>query len=339
MRWSEPDRSQKLLNAGSAQLLFLIHQPSREELDSFVDAARSAFNILRACVEEGEFTAPAFFLGQLNTIVGLAQMARQQKVPDEALASVQASPVKTVILQALAAHGQMRLTDLADRLDKKPQNLVTPTKELAAAGLIEREEYGRVVLLSLTPMGAAVLARLPSRRDDIGVPPPPPVRAMGAAAGVGFGGTLAGFPNRRAELHAEMRLYIETECHTVGAEPSDRQPDAAIHSARVFEQRYPGRGNPRILRSELIQTLAGSEWHLLRDPDLPLFGSDPAIYLPGVVQVIPQGLALNVLSYVNATGRFSEARVAPADAAEERLSEQVLEEIQARQSEYQIAIA
>ena len=305
-----PDRAQSLLNAGCAEAVRLVQQPSRSALDAFLRAARAAFVNQSSRVADGTESQPAYCLGQLGMLVEMVQAARLQKIPEEALSALSESDVKRSIVKALVTHGRLRMRDLAEQLGKYPQNLVAPVRELAQVGLVERQELGRTVFLSATPLGTAAsepfAASTPEPAKQPTVSPPQP-----AGSNV-----------------VDPRALVLSLCERVQKAPPGARYSEAQNAAAEFARHraLPQAGGTALPRSTenrerhlLLNKIVECESYLLRNADLPLFGEDPVSYLPGVLAALNDGIALNVIQCVDWTERMIGARVMPGGTSAQLL--------------------
>jgi DNA-binding MarR family transcriptional regulator len=312
---NQSDLAQRLLNAACAELVRLAQRPSREALDAFVKEARSAFHRQSARVPDTDESRPSYCLGQLGMIVEFAETARVQKVPEEALAALRDSKMRLLIVTTLTEHGRMRVGDLAARLDKYSQNLAVPVKELADAGLLERQQLGRTVFLSATPMGSAAAKSL--RRST------EPQSA---------GSTATATPNPVAE-HVDrgttaIRSMMLALCKRVCEADETRWFDEAKAAADAMASRLFGavprsgaatQSGQGFRRHLLLKQLVDSGWHLLRESDYWLFADDPVAYLPGVLYALGDNVRLNVMEYSAWAERMGAASRAPGGTSAQLL--------------------
>jgi DNA-binding MarR family transcriptional regulator len=300
-----------LLNAASLELVRLLQQPAREPLDQFLEASRASLHQVTLQVPEATGQEPLFTLGELAMLVEMAQAARHLKLPDQALKQLGDSPFKHSIVQVLVAAGRMRVSELAERLDKFPQNLVTPCRDLVEAGLIEREEIGRSAFLSATPLGRAALKHL----EDSGRTPVKPTVADAFTQATKPQSSRVGVP--------EVVPFVLQQCGLVEQKPPDERIAAAVRAAEAFEVRFSGSTEPaektRRPANEaslaLAQDVAGSESVLLKQDDLKVLGAEPGIYMPGVLRPLHNGIALDCLKYTGAIQRLVDARTPPGVTA------------------------
>jgi DNA-binding MarR family transcriptional regulator len=236
-------------------------------------------------------------------LVEIAQMATVQKVPQQATSALRESELRKSIVAALLDVGRMRMRDLAERLQKFPQNLALPVRELVNAGLVDRQELGRTVFLSATPLAAAALEEIGGNRT---------VKAATAV------------PERTgtrlpAPATADPRALVLALCERVRSAPKAAQFREAEAAAAEFARataarrftRLPQRVSENQERHILLTKLADCESYLLRDADLYLFGEDAASYMPGVLMELQQGIALNVMRHLEMTERIIAARMMP----------------------------
>jgi DNA-binding MarR family transcriptional regulator len=312
----EPETLESICRVAAAEIVRLIQQPSRSHLDRFLKSARNAFHRLSAGVH------PDYELGQLGMLVEIARTARLQKVPDEALAAMSDSRIKQSIVRTLLRDGRLRVTDLAMRLGMRTQNLASPTRELAEAGLLDREELGRSVFLSATPMAAEALQHIPA--PSIAIAASNAERSVGDAAATAAIEPPPPLVTRAPiDLTAEIRRHISAFSERVQMAPDTvRMADQA---AREFEQRFAIELEQHAERTSksceaqrvaLVKRLAEYETAHVPDADLGFLGDDPAVYFPGVLTLLPEGGAvLRVMRYVEVARELPQAGVKPAQTS------------------------
>jgi DNA-binding MarR family transcriptional regulator len=314
---AQPDDVLGLLNAASLELVRLLQQPAREPLDHFLEASRASLHQVTLQVPEATGQEPLFTLGELAMLVEMAQAARHLKLPDQALKQLGDSHLKYSIVEVLVAAGRMRVSELAEQLDKFPQNLVTPCRDLVEAGLIEREEIGRSAFLSATPLGRAALKHLDETRRTPGVRPRVPEAFTRAAKP----------QSSRVEAAPEVVPFVLQQCGLVEQKPPDERIAAAVKAAEAFEVRFSGSTEPAEKTGRpaneaslaLAQDFAGSESVLLKQDDLKILGTEPGIYMPGVLRPLGNSIALDCLKYTGAIQRLVDARTPPGVTAAQLL--------------------
>ena len=156
--YEELESMDRLLRASLSELLSILGGRRAEPAEEFLKSAKRVFFAIREHVEGDYARNPMFYLGQLRAIAELAQMVRGYSVPAEAANIMMRSDVAKEIAKAVLAQGAISPTELGRRLERHSQNLVKVTKMMVRAGLLRRDEYGRSVRLSPTPLTAAALA-------------------------------------------------------------------------------------------------------------------------------------------------------------------------------------
>lgn len=92
---------------------------------------------------------------------------RIRRAAEQELGSIGVTPSQLRALRAVA-HGSMRISALARRLDVVPRSATSVVDDLEAAGLVTREpdpDDRRATLVAVTDAGRRVLAELRARRQ------------------------------------------------------------------------------------------------------------------------------------------------------------------------------
>lgn len=323
------DRFQNLLDAASADLMRLAQEPSRDALDEFLEAARAALQRLPSFDPDVSAEQSAFSVGQTSMLIECAQWARLQKAPDQIVVMLRDSAIKRQMVRTLVMHGRLAMNVLAARVNKRPGNLLIARRELVQAGVITREESGRNVYLSATPLGAAALEQLgtetPGMLDLRSAEADALARAeatLDEAVRVEAHGRSerAYADGPQPDRQREVRDYVLAGRARVWAEPEEAMPAAADEAARGFGARFAADARHRTRtcpgghlysHQALASKLADCGSYLLTDQDLCLVASDPGMYLPLVLQPLAEGMALNVGIYLDGGLDLVKANVEP----------------------------
>lgn len=283
-----------------ALLLEVVQQPQRSAVEAYVKEMERAFKSVKSHLGREELNSWGFRAGQVDALLGIGRRSRIQKVPDEVIATLASSKVRTDVLQELVGQGRMRLSELAERLDKQVPNLVAPTRELAALGLLEREEFGKHVWLSALPLATAALEELSGIE---------PVRRRVAVAAAGqhcVGGLAGGFAYEGpADIEEAMHEYILAGAYRVFESGRTAQAGikAAQREAMEFKRRFPAA--VRELDEQTLRNIVESDKCYFAG-ELLLLGREPIIYLP---EVLRRRRELDTAQYFRCIGEMLNAGV------------------------------
>ena len=283
LREADPDfgKLQDEFEVMITHLLTLIHQPNREAVEKFLDAGRRTALHVSAGRGDEAMDVPVYCLGQLTAITGVAEAVARQKVPKGAVDVLTRSPVAEQVADCLIEFGSMRLVELARKLDKASQNLVPVIDRMEAAGLARREAAGRHVRLWATPLTRAAVRLL--QTDSVpDMEPSMPSRVAQE--------------RERGGEYPDVAAFVIARCRKVmAAGDDDRKLAEAQRAAREFKAKFPAEAEDEELY-HLTQKLTSASSYLLEESDTRLLGSEPVIYLPGVLSWDTRGsLVLNVM--------------------------------------------
>lgn len=145
---------QHRVNAVLELALHLSVDANREQRESFLaDVQRAFFGLQdRLTTESTKNPAedPVFLLGQLSAAVHLAFSMLRQTVPTFATEVLVKSKVALAIGRLVAQQGPLGPSEIANRLGKKSQNILSPLSNLVDCGLLRRDDFGARVLYSAT---------------------------------------------------------------------------------------------------------------------------------------------------------------------------------------------
>ncbi|MBZ5682045.1 MAG: hypothetical protein LAO24_18255 [Acidobacteriia bacterium] len=151
------DRIQDLLNAAQLQLLNIFTEPLVDRVEPFLTSLRRAGSIVATAAGPQAHQAPAYYLGQLDAMAELGELTRRQKIPQAAARVLINFSDAHRIAAIVFEHGSIGLARLADKLGKPSQNLHGILREMQAAQLLRRDDLGRNVLFSPTPLTRAAI--------------------------------------------------------------------------------------------------------------------------------------------------------------------------------------
>lgn len=146
------ERIQDQINATYVQLIHVFTEPLADRMEPFLAHVRRGASVF-AGMEPKDFQMDSsYYLGQLHAIAELAEMVRHEKMPRPAAEVLFRHGDAHAIARIVFERGSIGLTQLAAELHKKSQNLNTVLREMQAAQLVRRDELGRNVLYSPTPL-------------------------------------------------------------------------------------------------------------------------------------------------------------------------------------------
>src|SRR5262249_6779557 len=99
----------------------------------------------------------SFYVGQFHALAELAEAVRHMKVPAEAAAVILNRGDALEIARILTERDAVTKSELAQLLSKQQSNLHRVLQEMERCGLIRRDEIGRSVVYSPTPLTAVCL--------------------------------------------------------------------------------------------------------------------------------------------------------------------------------------
>lgn len=142
---------QNSLNASLMCLLNALYSPFTGLLEEFLGGMQQA--AAASQVQAGECRRnPAFYFGQVYALAEVAVTVRQMKVPAEAAKVVLNRSDALAIARVVLERDAITKSELASQLGKASQNLHPILQEMEQAGLIRRDEIGRSVVFSPTPL-------------------------------------------------------------------------------------------------------------------------------------------------------------------------------------------
>jgi len=148
----ELERLQDLLNAVQVQLLYVFTEPLVDRIEPFLARLRRAGSVVGRGGQNKLTQEPSYYLGQLHAMSGLAEMVQHQKIPRNAAEVLITRGDAQSIARIVFEKGSIGLTQLATELGKSTQNLHIVLQEMQNANLLRRDQLGRNVLYSPTPL-------------------------------------------------------------------------------------------------------------------------------------------------------------------------------------------
>jgi hypothetical protein len=146
------ERIQDQINAIYVQLIHVFTEPLADRMEPFLAHVRRGASVLAGMEAKDFQTDSSYYLGQLHAIAELAEMVRHEKMPRPAAEVLIRHGDAHTIARIVFERGSIGLTQLAGELHKKSQNLNTVLREMHAVQLVRRDELGRNVLYSPTPL-------------------------------------------------------------------------------------------------------------------------------------------------------------------------------------------
>src|ERR1043165_3009487 len=131
-----------------AQFLQSLADPFAEKTEDLLSELKRGLSR----IENTSDSASAPIVGAFNTLIELCAMMRNQKVPVSAVRILAKSSVARAIADAVQASGSLTPAEVAKRLQKNSQNLVELERQMVNTGLLRRDEFGRSVRYSATPL-------------------------------------------------------------------------------------------------------------------------------------------------------------------------------------------
>jgi len=142
---------QRTINVAITSLLNALSSPFTVPVENFLAEMQQV--IAGNPVSMSECTrSHAFYFGQIYALAELAGTVRQMKVPMEAAQVALNRSDSHPILSQVVEHDAITKAGLATALGKPSQNLHAVLQELEECGLIRRDEVGRSVVYSPTPL-------------------------------------------------------------------------------------------------------------------------------------------------------------------------------------------
>jgi DNA-binding MarR family transcriptional regulator len=151
------ERLQDQMSAVCVQLINAFTEPLVDRVEPFLTHVRRAVSVLVGVVKKDFQQEPSFYLGQLHAISEMAEIARHQKVSRAAAEVLINHSDAHAIARIVFEHGSIGQSQLAEKLQKRPQNLHGVLRDMEAAQLLRRDELGRNVLYSPTPLTRAAI--------------------------------------------------------------------------------------------------------------------------------------------------------------------------------------
>ena len=146
------DQLQDRMKALYIQLTNVFTEPLADRMEPFLMHVRRAASVLAGDGQKDFRRDSSYYLGQLHAIAELAEMVRHQKMPRSAAEVLIKHSDAPAIARIVFERGSIGLTQLAAELHKKSQNLHTVLREMQSSQLVRRDELGRNVLYSPTPL-------------------------------------------------------------------------------------------------------------------------------------------------------------------------------------------
>ncbi len=147
-----------MVRASLSELLSVLYLDVAEHVEPFIKDCKKAYFSVREGIASDYRRDPVFYLGEIAAIAELAQIARTQAIPSDAAKIMVNSDVARDIAKVVLTAGALRPTDLAERLEKHSQNVLKVTASMVKTGLLRRDNFGKSVMYSATPLTRAALA-------------------------------------------------------------------------------------------------------------------------------------------------------------------------------------
>jgi len=151
------ERLQDQMNALYVQLINAFTEPLVDRVEPFLKHVRRVASILAGGTRKDFQRDASYYLGQLHAIAEMAEMVRHQKIPRAAAEILINHSDAQAIARIVFERGSIGLSQLAAELHKKSQNLQAILRDMQAAQLLRRDELGRNVLFSPTPLTRAAV--------------------------------------------------------------------------------------------------------------------------------------------------------------------------------------
>jgi len=142
---------QRLLNGEMLRLLHALNSPFTAPLEEFLREMQQVSSVCEATMDDFSRDR-AFYLGQIHALAEIAETIRHMKVPPDAAAIVINRSDALAIARLVVARDAITKAELASELSKHSQNLHHVLLEMERCGLIRRDEIGRSVVYSPTPL-------------------------------------------------------------------------------------------------------------------------------------------------------------------------------------------
>jgi hypothetical protein len=146
------ERLQDQINAICVQLINAFTEPLVDRVEPFLMRVRRAASILVGVAQKDFQRDTSYYLGQLHAIAEIAEMVRHQKIPRAAAEVLIKHSDAQTIARIVFERGSIGQSQLASELQKKSQNLHAILRDMQSAQLLRRDELGRNVLFSPTPL-------------------------------------------------------------------------------------------------------------------------------------------------------------------------------------------
>jgi hypothetical protein len=142
---------QRSINAELIRLLNALTSPFTGLLEEFLTQMQQVAAVSTVTMDDYSRN-PAFYLGQIYAFAEIAETVRHMKVPAEAAAVVLNRSDALAIARLVVERDAITKAELASHLSKPSQNLHLVLQEMERCGLIRRDEIGRSVVYSPTPL-------------------------------------------------------------------------------------------------------------------------------------------------------------------------------------------
>lgn len=142
---------QRSINAELIRLLNALTSPFTGLLEEFLSQMQQVAAASNVTMDDYSRN-PAFYLGQIYAFAEIAETVRHMKVPSEAAAVVLNRSDALAIARVVVERDAITKAELASHLSKPSQNLHPVLQEMERCGLIRRDEIGRSVVYSPTPL-------------------------------------------------------------------------------------------------------------------------------------------------------------------------------------------
>ena len=152
-----------MLRVLAGECLTAVANPYAEATEQIQYALRQALS--RIDLPSGQDAS--FITGGLHVLLELCSIARNQKIPAKTADILARSLIARQIASAVLSRRSLSPSQIADMLEKSSQNLVPIEKEMVEAGLLRRDEFGKSVRYSPTPLLESCFSVLALSREPI----------------------------------------------------------------------------------------------------------------------------------------------------------------------------
>lgn len=129
---------------------------TRTEIDAIYGVLRRT---MFAVATAEALRTPAYYAGQVSLLLELADLYRHEAIPRHAFETLATSELAQLAAKVVLDHDGISPTELAEKVDRSPSNLVSIARKLESSGLVRRETFGSRVRLFSTPLLRAVAAQ------------------------------------------------------------------------------------------------------------------------------------------------------------------------------------